>query len=398
MKSFELAKEYKNTSTLAVTYLNLGLLEKKEKRYQNSIDYFIKSKELSSAISDRHTKKDALENLSYAYSKLGDYAMSFKYFNRYKRINDSLETSFRQAIEIKDKYEEEKKKRELAEKDTEIQKGKVIQQTLLNYILGIGLLLSLIVVLAMVRTYQDRRKVRKKQQKIDDLLHEQEFLALSKMLEGQEQERNRVAQDLHDRLGGILSVLKIRFASLRQFLSAQNQPASTPYQQAQDLIEEAVTSVRAIAHDMSSKALERFGLIPALKDLKTHIESSRTLEVDLIATGFDNRRLLAKYEAQAYRIIQELMSNILKHAQASEVEVQLIWKEGNLFIGVEDDGKGFDVEKALRKSGLGLGSLQSRVKALEGEYKIDSSEGNGTRVMIDIPLNYLEESSKELAT
>ena len=398
MESLELSAERKDTATMASVYNNLGVSKNNQKKYKEGIEFLLQGLAFSQQKRSQYNRRNVLKNLGFAYSQLGDYEKAFWYLKQYNMAKDSIEMSARQAMNIKDKYEAEKKKRELAEKDTEIQKSQLVQQTLLNYILGIGLLLSLIVVLAIVRTYQDKRKVRKKQQKIDDLLHEQEFLALSKMLEGQEQERNRVAQDLHDRLGGILSVLKIRFVSLRQFLSAQNQPATTSYQQAQDLIEEAVTSVRAIAHDMSSKALERFGLIPALEDLKSNIEESRPLEVDLIATGFDNRRLPAKYETQVYRIIQELISNILKHAQAREVEMQLIWKEGNLHIGVEDDGQGFDKEKALRKKGLGLGGMQSRIKALMGEYVIESSEGNGTQVMIDIPLPTLEEPPKELTT
>lgn len=390
-QSYNIAIQKKDTSTLAVLYINLGLLNKQKKKYRQAIGYFLKSLALAHKVSDRYTRRDVLENLSYTYAKLNQYEKSFKYFNRYKWARDSLEASFREALQLKDAYEKEKKAKESLAKDQKIKltqlahlKEYSFRQTLVNYFLGIGFLLLLILLLALVKNYQERRKVRKKQAKIDHLLQEQEFVALSKMLEGQEKERKRISEDLHDRVGSMLSVVKLHFEALNQSPDLPNITNVTQYQQGTKLLDEACDAVRDVSHNISSSALERFGLVAALQDLKSKIEYTNVLEVKLASLGLEEDRLSTKYETQAYRIVQELINNVLKHANASLIKIHLIYDEDSLHIQVEDNGKGFEVAKLHEKKGIG--SVESRVKVLKGTYDITSHKGKGTSVTIDIPV------------
>ncbi len=395
-KSIAFSLEKNDFQTLAQAYNNQGLALTKDKKYLNATEYFTKALQLSEKVGDKVNRQDALENLSNAYAKMEQYDNAFQYFDQYKNARDSLEINFRKAMDYKEDYEKEKHQRELLEKDQKIKSAEIdrlkeysFRQTLVNYFFGIGLLLLLIIVFAIVKNYQERRKVRDQRQKIDKLLNDQELLALSKMLEGQEKERERVAQDLHDRLGGMLSVVKMQFTALSQSVDWVQPEHEQRYDKAMNLLDETCDSVRKVSHDISAKALQKFGLIPALNDLKVNIEDTQALRVEVIDTGFEKHRLPAKYEVQVYRIVQELLGNVLKHADAQEVEIQLYWKheEVNLHISVEDDGRGFDVAEAQAKRGIGLAGLDSRVKSLSGTYSIDSSMGKGTTVMLDIPVS-----------
>lgn len=387
LKSQQVSKKNKDTLTLAWTLNNLGYIQKLSKNYPKAIQYFEQSLLLANKISAIFIRKKVLINLSSTYAAMNNYKKALEHYERFKQVDDSLENSFRRAVKSEKKYQEEKKKREILERDQKIQQGKIFQQTIINYALGIGLLLTLMVVLAMIKSYRDRLKVRRHQKKIDDLLREQEFLALNNMLEGQDQERNRIAQDLHDRLGGMLSVVKLHFEALNQSSKLPNIANVPEYVNAMQQLDNACDSIRSVSHNISSKSLQRFGLVAALKDLTTSIEQAGSLAIDLVDTGFENnQRLPVKIETQVYRIVQELISNVLKHAEASEMEIQLYRKKNELYISVEDNGKGFDVAKAQEKKSLGLAGISARIEALAGKYSIDSREGQGTAVMIDIPL------------
>lgn len=386
-KSLKVAHQKKDTLTLAWVLNNLGWVQKLSENYPKAIQHFEQSLLLANKIPAIFIRKKVLINLSSTYAAMHKYKKAFEHYERFKQVDDSLENSFRRAVKSEKKYQEEKKKRDLLEKDQKIKQGKIFQQTIINYALGIGLLLTLMIVLAMIKSYRDHIKVRRHQKKIDDLLREQEFTALNNMLEGQEQERNRIAQDLHDRLGGMLSVVKLRFEALDRSPDLPNIAAVPEYTEAMQLLDNSCDSIRDVVHNISSKWLQRFGLVAALQDLTTSIKQTGSLDIEVVNTGFENnQRLPVKIETQVYRIVQELISNVLKHAKASEMEIQLYRRKNELHISVEDNGKGFDVAKAQEKKGLGLVGINARIEVLAGKYSIDSREGQGTAVMIDIPL------------
>lgn len=221
-------------------------------------------------------------------------------------------------------------------------------------------------------------------QKIDELLQEQEIASLQGVLEGQETERKRVAIDLHDRLGGILSMVKLHFSSVEEKIDPDN-PSKEKFLTASELLDLAAGEVRNISHNMMSGVLAKFGLIPALEDLQSRISETGKLTVNLYTSNV-NGALDGEQELQLYRIVQELMSNILKHSDATETNIQLNENEGSVNLIVEDDGIGFNPQKLDVKAGIGLNNLKARVAKLNGTLHIDSGLGAGTTVSIDIPV------------
>lgn len=214
-------------------------------------------------------------------------------------------------------------------------------------------------------------------QKVTNLLKEQELLALNSMIEGQEKERKRIAEDLHDRLGSTLSAVKMHMEVLAD--------GDTKFSKISTIIDKAVNDTREIAHNMLSGVLKKFGLIAALRDLKETVESANQLRIVLKSEQFDER-LESEMELHIYRIIQELISNTLKHAKASKVSV-LIKKidPQNIIVSYSDDGIGFDPQQ--EKWGVGLRNIQSRLERIQGSMTMNSAHMKGMEINIHLKID-----------
>lgn len=382
-QSLAMARQKQDTATWALVYNNLGLIKHKTDNYREAKQYFEQSLQLSNRVTAKYNRKNVLENLSFTEARLGNYQSAFGLYRQYNEAKDSLERSFRKAMELKEAYQKQKQQNEILEKNQTIREQDLAHAQMLNYFLGVSSLLLSGLMLIGVRNYQVGKKSRKRQQKIDELLNEQETIAFSKMLEGQEQERDRIAQDLHDGLGGILAMVQSHFNALEQVPEVADVQQTHQYQTATKLLDDACEKVRNVAHEMASGMANEFKLIPALLALKKSVPQIR---VEVMATGFDNKRLPAHYEAEIYLMVQEILGNVLKHAQATRLEIQLLWADGKLHIGAEDDGKGFNIQKLDKQKNTGIEGIKSRAKKLMGECTIDATEGRGTTVMIDLPI------------
>jgi signal transduction histidine kinase len=209
----------------------------------------------------------------------------------------------------------------------------------------------------------------------------QEFERYKSMTEARETERSRIAKDLHDGIGGLLSGVKISLANMqtRLGLKADDQLV---FARSLDMLDGSVQELRRVAHAMMPPSLEVFGLKAALRDYVKSVDSMKTMKAVFQAVG-EEHKLASENELIVYRIVQELMNNILKHAQATECLIQLAYLPDQLSITVEDDGNGFDSQ--LEKKGMGWINIRQRVKFLKGSLDLNTSEGNGTSVQINIP-------------
>ncbi len=216
---------------------------------------------------------------------------------------------------------------------------------------------------------------------VEELLKDQEIKSINAVLEGQEGERVRIAKDLHDRLGSMLTTVKWSFDGYLE--GSTDRQDLAPLQKANRMLDDAYQEVRRISHDMVSGVLTKFGLVPAVEELCNAINASRRLEAKLVVFGMEERPD-NQVEITLYRVIQELMSNILKHAKASTVTIQISRIEDELNVTVEDDGQGFD--PAAVKSGMGLKNIEARVRGINGSVFFDTGKGNGTSVLIEVPV------------
>ncbi len=221
-------------------------------------------------------------------------------------------------------------------------------------------------------------------QKTTTLLKEQEINTINAMIEGQEKERLHIARDLHDSLGGTLAAVKMHIDNLQINIESSHNPQEL-LDKANILISEAYTSVRSIAHERNSGVMAKEGLLPAIEKLANKVSTPSGLTIEIQHFGLEER-LSNHLEITIFRIIQELVTNVIKHAQATELQISLTQHQEELNIVVEDNGKGFIVGKLPEKDGMGLGSIERRVEHLEGTMEVDSTPSKGTNIIIDIPI------------
>jgi len=210
-----------------------------------------------------------------------------------------------------------------------------------------------------------------------------ELVSLNSMLEGQEMERKRLSREIHDGIGPLLSTLKMSLSSIETDMKKMDEQIEVCFESAYELIDEISEDLRAISHNLLPKILLDFGLEEALDALRDKITTGKNIQLSVIFTGMGSR-LDQVTELGIYRICQELINNTLKHAKATHISLQLIRSVKSLRILYEDNGLGFSYEKVSK--GLGLINIENRVKALGGDWMIDSVPGKGMTTTIEIPL------------
>ena len=204
---------------------------------------------------------------------------------------------------------------------------------------------------------------------------------LSAILTTQEEERRRIAEALHNGVGQLLYATRLHLDAL---------PPSETVRAGKELLNEAIRATRTISFELTPSILEDFGLTVALQELVSRIPASLT--VDLNLSGLD-RPLPALLATAVYRIVQELLNNVMKHAQAQEVFVEVSREDNQLYISVEDDGVGFDAAGPAPRAGIGLAGIRTRVGLLGGTFRVQSRLGQGTSSALQVPVPAKPEST-----
>ncbi len=204
------------------------------------------------------------------------------------------------------------------------------------------------------------------------------------MVTTQEEERERIARDLHDDVGIKLSALKLFLSSLQEKAGNSDGEIKSLAHRSENLVGEAMQDVRRLLRNLSPGVLEEFGYTTAIEGLINKINETGQIHFDLVTFGMQ-QRLHKDYELALYRITQELINNILKHAGAKSVSLQIGLRDEKIILMIEDDGKGFAISG--KKEGHGLHNLELRTKLMKGTMNIDSQPGKGTSVFIEIPYN-----------
>lgn len=385
-KSLVKQEKYNFNENKAATYCSLGNIEYKRKAYNQAIEFYQKSLSLAKSSENTNILIESEKNLSLSYSMIKEYDKAFKHSSRYNQLKDSLESASKRAIITTSNFLEEQLEMNLLVNQNQIVQSELEKERLIKFAL-IGVFFLLIIIIgAIIRGNRQKRKADLatiERQKVEKLLKNQEMKSINAMIEGQEGERQRIARDLHDRLGSILSMVKVHFKSVEDHIEELKTSNKSQYEKANQLLDDACDEVRKISHNIASGVLTKFGLVAALEDLKETLEESKKVKVEFIAHGLYDR-LENNIEITIYRIIQELVSNILKHAEAENITIQIINREKDLYISVEDDGKGFDTERKDHR-GMGLKNVTTRVDSLDGELYVDSTIDKGTSLSITIP-------------
>lgn len=354
----------------ALKYLKLGLSTARKLNNSDLNIYALNHLALFYAHQKEYKKAHLLNQesleLQKELSKLAQDAMIYK---------SNMEQERREKAEL------EKERIQLAQEKAEL-KNRNLKQ--LGLLIISGLLLLLLV--ASFYAYANKKNKQIAWQEVDNLLYEQELKMTYARLEGRATEREKIARDLHDRLGGMLATVKLYFAPIEAKLESIQENSKNQYIKAIALLDESCEEVRRISHNMISNSLREYGLKYILEEMGERIQHSGQLKVDVDTFGLEERFDREK-EIHIYRIIQELVSNVLKHANAKKLIIQLNHFDNVINIIVEDDGVGFDKKSTSGKhNGIGLENISNRVNRLKGTWNIDSIIGRGTTISIDIPV------------
>ena len=211
------------------------------------------------------------------------------------------------------------------------------------------------------------------------------------VVSAQEEERHRLSRELHDEMGQTLTMMSINLTAVENELASELSPtARHRLEETNSLADQLLEQVRDLSLDLRPPMLDDFGLISALRWYASRYGRRLNIKVELQAIDLQER-LLANVETALYRITQEALTNVARHAQASKVSLRLERRGSSVAAFIEDDGRGFDVaqlgERDAAPPGVGVLGMQERVSSLGGRFSIESSPGHGTRLAIEIPIS-----------
>jgi signal transduction histidine kinase len=369
---------------IGLSYINLAETEKQLGNNSKNIEYLTKASDIFLSLKNYINLKQAYGKLAEAYELKKDYPLSLKFYQLYANYKDSVynDENAKQMAEMQTKYDVEKKDLELLKNKAELE-AKEKQAFIKNII--IAATIGLIILLSIVGVLFYRKKQIEQQAKLDAEIANQKDIRTKAILEAEEKERRRIAQDLHDGVGQLLSAAKLNLSNLESKITIATEEQKMAMENALTLVDDSVKEVRAVSHNMMPNTLIKLGLGSAVREFITKLGNAPTLKVDLEIVGLDTR-LENQVETVLYRVIQEIVNNIIKHAKASRISMQLIRHESELNIMIEDNGIGFDTNKLDNFEGIGLKGIQTRIEFLNGSVHFDSTVGRGTTVIIDVPL------------
>jgi signal transduction histidine kinase len=366
---------------LSFAYFEAGFYEKAKKYVYPSLQ---KAERLHI---DEAEHGNAMLILSNIYQKEKNYKDAVYWLNKFIAYTDTDRTRAKDINlnRLEANYQLSEKDRIIAQKQLQLSQNEVQIKNKNIWIIGITAAILLLSISSISLYLLSKHKQRAQAARIRNLEQLKELGHLKAMLEGEEKERTRLARELHDGIGGMLAAAKLNLGSIRG--EHQELGGIAELDGVLQLLNDTAVEVRQTAHNLMPDVLMKHDLREALLFYCANINSNNQLDIDLQFHGaFD--QLSKSVELILYRITQELIQNIIKHANATQAVIQIIQDKGRLNLIIEDNGTGFDVQN--KNKGAGMQNLQFRVQALQGYISITSLEGSGTSVYIEFDLEKLK--------
>jgi signal transduction histidine kinase len=369
LESLHIAKEFGNPSRLNDVYSILSNVYLYQKRYKESDELATKAWETDTTNLSIGTRNNIL-NIVYSNIYLGNKEKAKKFLEKFiYLIDNNIEKDYKKNLsEMEVKYETEKKEMRIVALEKE--------KTLYMWIITVSIIAALLAF--GILFYRHKLNVQKRkhaEQQIKQLEQEKQLVAAQAVIDGEAAERSRLARDLHDGLGGMLSVVKLNLKDMKGYSILDNLDADH-FGKAMEMLDQSINELRRVAHHIMPESLMRYGLKTSLDDFCRAIPGTHFHFFGDDA-GLDNRLKIL-----IYRCAYELVNNAVKHAGASNINVQLMIENGLISLSIHDDGAGFDPEKVTE--GSGLENVRIRVASYNGKMNIYSSPGKGTEVSIEI--------------
>lgn len=368
----------------AIAHTGLGTIELEKRQYATAVHHF-KQAEAAAQPAALYTPLKELYSLwADVYSLQGDYETAKTYKQLSEQWADSLLNADvrEKVVDYQTQYETAQKESELVAQKLTIteQKSEIFRKNTLNY----GLVAALLALIVLGYLFYNRYRLRKKAELDAAVIREQQ-LGLQAVIEAQEAERKRIAKDLHDGIAQEMAAIRLGFSALQQKLSGTAPDEAAEASRLARQLDDSCTGVRSIAYVMMPPVLEQQGLAPSLEMLLRNTFNGTQIQYEF-SVPRPPGAVDAKVALGLYRIAQELLNNILKHAKANKVAFLLYETGQHLVLQVEDDGVGFNFEQVRSRGTMGLLNIFSRVNALKGVFQTEQAQPHGTLTMIRVPI------------
>ncbi|MBL7747418.1 MAG: sensor histidine kinase, partial [Chitinophagaceae bacterium] len=379
LRALNIRELLKDSFAIALTYSDLGVAMNNKGDYNKAIDYLNRSNKVADRLKYPELQSNNYNELSAVAQKQGDFQKAFQYFLQRSALRDSLYAleKTKQIEELNSKYESVKKEQQIIEQKNRLR----LQNYLFIGIGGVVLFTGL-----LIHSRYKREKLKKEQQLQAEIMKQQE-LAVKAVMEAEENERERIAKDLHDGVGQMMSAAKMNLSAFESELQPGNPEQHTAFQKIIQLVDESCKEVRTVSHIMMPNALLKNNLGAAIRDFVDKL-SNKDLKVHVYTEGLDER-LDSNIETVLYRVVQECVNNAIKHAGATTLDISLIRDKDGISGTIEDNGKGFDTTDKEKFEGIGLKNITTRIEYLKGTVDFDSAPGRGTVVALHVPIGQL---------
>jgi signal transduction histidine kinase len=357
------------------------------KNYAIGREFYNKAWELYKQLHMVEGEMYAMNCLSWNLSESGKLKEAYDMMKKLSYIKDSVfreETANKTAL-FRTLYETEKKEKEnvALSKDVSLKKLQIANEKRSKRQLAIIFGISVLGIIAVFAVAYSRYKLKKKAE-LDLQIAAQEQLRFKAVIEAEENERERIAADLHDGVGQMMSAAKINLSTIESEIPFATEEQRSVYHKVLALVDESCREVRIVSHSMMPNALLKSGLVNAIRSFINQIDS-RIIQINLYTEGL-NERLPSEVENVLYRVVQECVNNVIKHSKASQLDISIIKDEDGISATIEDNGVGFNINDRSKFEGIGIKNIISRISYLKGTVEWDSAPGKGTVVAIHLPV------------
>ncbi len=376
MQSLDLRRQLKDTFSIAFNLADLGFMYTQQNRLDKAVEQYQLSNDIAVKMKFPDLLLENYKELSVIAEKKGDPLLSLEYYKKHIALKDSLFAGekMKQIEQLNAKYQAEKKEQLLA-----VQKAEITQK---NYLLwGLTAVVALLV-LSGISFYRKRRI--QQEMKLQAAIMKQQEMATRSVISAEENERKRIAADLHDGVGQMMSAAKMNLSAFENEIPFKDVSQKLAFEKILELVDESCREIRSVSHQMMPNALLKSGLANAVREFIDKIDN-RIIKITLHAAGLQER-LDSNVETVLYRVIQECVNNVIKHSGANALDISLIKDTDGIAATIEDNGNGFDTSDKEKFEGIGLKNIISRITFLKGTVEFDSSPGKGTLVAIHVPL------------
>jgi two-component system, NarL family, sensor kinase len=384
LKANAMIEKGNNNLYKASNYTKLGRINQFLGNFDVAEEYLFKALDLARKEKMSPNELDILQNLALMYESKKDFENAYHYEQLAGQLKDSINDQSNNEViaEMQTKFQTEQKTKEnkLLKADNKIKALHIEKQRNTNRLQLLVFFIALLLILGIGGFLFLNQKI-----KTQNKLAQQQKEWFKGLVEAENKERKRIASELHDGLGQLLSTAKLNVQCIEDTIKNAPEDEKKNYDISLALIDEACTEVRNISHNLMPGTLTKLGLVKALKDVAKVINQAGKTAV---AFNYDENlpAMDEQIEIGIYRIAQEILNNILKHAHASKVEIALNHQNSRLNLMIRDNGIGLDKKKLEKSEGIGWKNIQSRINLLSGKLDFKSNKGKGTEFLISIPV------------